>query len=282
MSILRRVLPELVKNGYIRVEDNSGRVLEADEVYFFDEGMELFVPEIGKIVGFGAYTIAIKPYRHHCPSGLVEPVLILTEDAEKADLYEKVLGLGVQRLDLEELRQEALKDWLDYIEVENEEEAEENGEYFDWFDWDAMSIEPWLDFICSESGLHAFWTEELSLAKEEEGRTEIDIDEDFCRDVTRAICSCFISSSFAEQVLDGEAYDLYPSWLKMDDEEIEDYIKEENVSDTIAQILFDANKVSEIIFEHRGDSGCSIDLHENQFVVDHKMRVRVIDFLSFG
>jgi len=248
-STIRTVL-----NDYLGAENYNVNSGEKERICF------------GEIIASGVYTTVIKIDAINTPDYVFEkfnnPVMILTKDKYKKEIFRHVVGLDILEVDIEKERKKALRSWLEDNNFKSEEEAEEECCCFDWIDFAGdFDIFPFLDFIKSENEVEIFFMEELKNNIE----VESDILEKACSFVYRDIGSRILRKyDTLEYTYDKEDLkEMILEYLEEVDKEKEFLNRIEDLLNMICIIYRDIVKVSEIVNER---DSYTLDLHEYQFV----------------
>jgi len=243
-----------VLNNYLGVEDYNINCGEKEKINF------------GEIIASGLFTTVIKLDQLFVPDNIFEkfnnPVLILTKDKYKKEIFKHVVGLEILEIDTEKERDKALKCWLEENDFKSEEEAEEENDYFDWIDYaNDFDIVPFLDYIKSENGIDIFFMEELKNNIE----VESDILEKACSFVYKDIGDRRLRKyDTLEYTYDKEDLkEMILEYLEEIDKEEEFLNRIEDLLNMIYIIYRDIVKVSEIVNEK---DSYTLDLHEYQFI----------------
>ena len=120
--------------------------------------------EFGRHLGSGEFTVVYKidyPFvPHNIRDKFEEPVLVITADRGKMEILESLIDSNFYEPDFEEIKEEAMKEWLYEYDFSSLEEAEEYGEIFDWSTYASQfDIYPLLNNIYDELEFDCFFME---------------------------------------------------------------------------------------------------------------------------
>jgi len=243
-----------VLSNYLGIEEFQANCEEKERISF------------GEIIASGLFTTAIKVDYVNVPDYIFEkfnnPVLILTKDKYKKEIFKQVVGLEISEIDFEKERRRALEFWLEENDFKSEEEAEEECCYFNWIDYaNDFDIFPFLDYIKSETDIDIFFMEEL--------KNDIGVESD----ILEKACS-FVFEDIGDRPL--RKYDTLECTYDKEDlkemilEYLEEIDKEEEFLNKVEDLLNmtyiiyrDIVKVSEIMDE---EDSYTLDLHKYQFI----------------
>ena len=234
--------------------------IDRKELSLFGE----FSIDFGKIIGAGQYTAVIKvdyPFLPEEAKKLEDPVLIVTRDKYKKELYESLTGLDTVFYSLNEKYEEDKKEWIEWEDPIYPEE-------FDWFDYTSeFNINPTLYWIEAEGDLHWFFAERIEPKEVENSYIDI---------LNKLLGKILPTYGSPAEFLDIENADIFEFW-------------EEDISEDISSLKEDSSFIELTNAVKKGISiaakkleqlnyfnSLTLDIHMEQFALV-KGELKLID-----